>query len=437
MCAMTTLALLTLVVLVTAGLYLRQSSRLFSVVPLSLIAGLALLLAGVPAVSLDAITFGWESVPEQLISVVFATLFFGKALIPLREIWKFAGPQLVLSQLMAWGQYLVGGLLTLLILVPLFAANPLSAALIEIGFEGGHGTAAGMAELFEELEFGEGEDIALALATTGLVIGLVSGLLFAAIFRIRSGVRATIDSGERIRTRLLTLSSLPRLIGQLALVGLAVALGETFKLALVAGEDALRQLIPIVEIARFIPVFPLAMLASILIQFVMQKLGIDHLVHQPTMDRIGSLSLDAVILTALATMSLSAVLDNWQIVLILALGGFAWNLTMMFGVAPRLFSEFWFARGMGDFGQSMGTTATGLLLIDLVDPDRKSGAMERLGYAALLFEPILGGGLFTASSLLIAYHLGAPVLTAIGFGFVALWLSVGYLAFMRKRALSD
>ena len=87
MCAMTTLALLALLVLVTAGLYLRQSSRLFSVVPLSLIAGLALLLlAGAPGVSLYALTLGWESVPEQLISVVFATLFFGKALIPLREI---------------------------------------------------------------------------------------------------------------------------------------------------------------------------------------------------------------------------------------------------------------------------------------------------------------------------------------------------------------
>ena len=434
---MTSLAILLLVVLVTAGLYLRQSMRLFAVVPLALIAGIVLLLlSGFPGFDGLGLTQGWSGVPEELISVVFATLFFGKALIPLREIWRFAGPQLVLSQLMAWGQYLVGGLLTLLILVPLFAANPLSAALIEIGFEGGHGTAAGMDGLFVELGFSEGEDIALALATVGLVIGLISGLIFAAAYRLRTGLRGSTDSGERIRTRLLTVQSMPRLIGQLALVALAVAMGEGFKVLLVAGEDALRTIVPIVEIARFIPVFPLAMLASILIQFVMQKLRIDQLLHQPTIDRIGALALDAVILTALATMSLTAVAENWQIVVILALGGVLWNLSMLFLVAPKLFTEFWFARGLGDYGQSLGTTATGLLLIDLVDPQRKSGAMERLGYAALLFEPILGGGLFTASSLLIAYHLGAPVLTAIGLGFVLLWLLVGYLAFIRKRAIA-
>lgn len=435
---MTSLAILLLVALVTAGLYLRQSMRLFSVVPLALIAGIVfLLLSALPGFTALGLTQGWSGVPEELISVVFATLFFGKALIPLREIWRFAGPQLVLSQLMAWGQYLVGGVLTLLILVPLFAANPLSAALIEIGFEGGHGTAAGMAGLFDELGFSEGEDIALALATVGLVIGLLSGLIFSTVYRLRTGLRGNTDSGERIRTRLLTMQSLPRLIGQLALVALAVAMGEGFKLLLVAGENALRVIVPIVEIARFIPVFPLAMLASILIQFVMQKLRIDQLVHQPTMDRIGGLALDAVILTALATMSLSAVAENWQIVVVLGLGGVLWNLAMLFLVAPKLFTNFWFARGLGDYGQSLGTTATGLLLIDLVDPERKSGAMERLGYAALMFEPILGGGLFTASSLLIAYHLGAPVLTSIGFGFVALWLVVGYLSFVRKRAIAS
>jgi glutamate:Na+ symporter, ESS family len=52
--------------------------------------------------------------------------------------------------------------------------NPIAGALIEIGFEGGHGTAAGLAGTFETFGFAEGADLALGLATVGLVAGCSS-----------------------------------------------------------------------------------------------------------------------------------------------------------------------------------------------------------------------------------------------------------------------
>jgi len=46
----------------------------------------------------------------------------------------------------------------MLVLVPFFHLDPVAAALIEIAFEGGHGTAAGMADSLSKLNFPEGGD---------------------------------------------------------------------------------------------------------------------------------------------------------------------------------------------------------------------------------------------------------------------------------------
>ncbi|EDX77025.1 hypothetical protein MC7420_2028 [Coleofasciculus chthonoplastes PCC 7420] len=42
-------------------------------------------------------------------------------------------------------------------------------------------------------------------------------------------------------------------------------------------------------------------------------------------------------------------------------------------LAPRVIPSYWFERRLGDLGQSMGVTATGILLLQMVDPDNRSG----------------------------------------------------------------
>jgi glutamate:Na+ symporter, ESS family len=77
---------------------------------------------------------------------------------------------------MGSGQYVVGLLLGIFVLAPFFGLPAMAGALIEIGFEGGHGTAAGLGDTFEELGFAEGTDLALGLATIGVVSGVVVGI---------------------------------------------------------------------------------------------------------------------------------------------------------------------------------------------------------------------------------------------------------------------
>lgn len=115
--------------------------------------------------------------PGILINVVFAALFLGKIIPGVKAIWHRAAPVITYGQIIAWGQYVVGLTLAIFILEPFFNMNPMAGALIEIGFEGGHGTAAGMIPVFDELGFPEGADLALGLATVGLVTAILSGTI--------------------------------------------------------------------------------------------------------------------------------------------------------------------------------------------------------------------------------------------------------------------
>jgi len=156
-------SLMALGVLLLIGQAIRSSVGILRALflPTSIIAGFIGLLIGPQALGAlitrvagpDALFAGgllppplldvWSELPVLLINVVFAALFLGKAIPGIREIWSVAGPVITYGQTVAWGQYVVGLLLALLILTPVFGLPPEAGALIEIGFEGGHGTAAG------------------------------------------------------------------------------------------------------------------------------------------------------------------------------------------------------------------------------------------------------------------------------------------------------
>jgi glutamate:Na+ symporter, ESS family len=388
---------------------------------------------------------GWSDVPGLLINVVFATLFLGRAIMPLRKVWGFAGPQIVFGQTLAWGQYVIGIALTALILVPVFSMSPLSGALIEISFEGGPGTAAGLEPLFGELGFSDGADLALGLATVGFVAGLATGLIMTAIWRRRGGGEEMPEpaaetpplhrdfAGFLAETHgeYLSMRALPRTLLQLGFIALAIGGGMVIKVLLGFFESTVQLVVAFPDVVEFIPLFPLAMIGGIGVQLALQKTGRDGLVHGATMSFVGAIALELVIITAIATMSLGVIADNLVPFILLALAGTIWNIGGFLVMAPKLMPRHWFERGIGDFGQSMGMTVTGLLLMRSADPGNRSRAMERFGYKQLLFEPVVGGGLFTAMSMILIAEFGQlPVFLFVS-ALLAFWLWLGWFSFGR------
>src|SRR5690625_1609753 len=104
----------------------------------------------------DTIITVWDKLPGLMINIVFATLFLGKQIPSKKDVLDYGGPQLAYGWTVGWGQYVIGILLMVLFITPVFGLPSMAGALIEIAFEGGHGTAAGLKGTFEELGFEEG-----------------------------------------------------------------------------------------------------------------------------------------------------------------------------------------------------------------------------------------------------------------------------------------
>ncbi|MDX5434561.1 MAG: sodium:glutamate symporter [Halomonas sp.] len=441
--------------------------RLF--LPSSVVGGLILLLLG-PEVLGRAVTApfdnaaglfpeyvfeSWAALPGLLINVVFAALFIGRPIPGLRTIWMRAGPQVVVGQTMAWGQYVVGLTLAILVLAPIFGMNPMAGALIEIGFEGGHGTAAGMADTFAELGFEEGADLALGLATIGIVSGVLIGTLMINL-AARRGVISLNDTGltsealdraqeqteqnERPSTE--DYSEFKKDLAQeeetadplslhIGLVGIAIVIGWLILSALQWIEQQTWARDGGLEVLAHVPLFPIAMIGGVIVQLCVTRFGLEPHVSSRTMSRIAGTALDFTIVAALATLSLTALGEYLVPFLLLAAAGIAWCLFVLIVIAPRVIPENWFERGIGDFGQSMGVTVTGLLLMRRADPKNRSGAFESFGYKQLMFEPVVGGGLFTAASLPLIAQFGAPAILGLALVLTVAWLIFGLLYFGR------
>jgi len=101
-------------------------------------------------------------------------------------------------------------------------------------------------------------------------------------------------------------------------------------------------------------------------------------------------------------------------------------------LARRVLPNCWFERAIAEMGQSMGVTATGLLLLRAVDPESKTEAASAFGYKQLLHEPFMGGGLWTSSAVLVVAHQGGGVVLGISAGAILVWAVVWWLLLRSK-----
>jgi glutamate:Na+ symporter, ESS family len=441
-------SLIVLTIIIVIARFIKRGSgtlqKLF--IPSALVAGVIGLLLGpqvlhgIPHDVVDR----WSEWPEYLITVVFAGLFLGKTIPGRKEIWRMAGPQIAFGNTLAWGQYVLGIGLTLLFLTPVFGTNPLAGALIEVSFEGGHGTAAGLAPTFEKLGWSAGTDIALTLATFSIVGAILLGVMFVNWHNRRGGGhyvdaqdqdkqrRQMIRSGYNLITLGRKIHTDPKTIA-MASCGFVAAIGIGWLLqkSLVIGEAAVLGHFTELRFFPYLPLFPLAMLGGLLVQIFLRKIGRPSFIQRRTAETISTIALDILIASAVATISLRAIGDNLPVIITLGLAGALWIIFGFLVLAPRMFPSYWFEKGLTNMGQSMGMTATGLLLGRLADPSNHSHARESFAYKQLVFEPFMGGGIITASAVIFLYEFGAvPVLICSSL-IACFWLVLG-LSLSRK-----
>ncbi|MDY6913559.1 MAG: sodium/glutamate symporter [Planctomycetota bacterium] len=393
-------------------------------------------------------TTGWSDLPGFLINIVFACLFLGVSLPSLRTLWRHAGPQLAYGQVVAWGQYVVGIGLVLVVLGPLFGVPDMFGGIVPVGFEGGHGTAAGLAQTFKDLDWAAGRDFALASATIGIISAIVIGMVLIN-WAARRGytVRRTdpadmpeddtigvIPVDRRPSAGRLTVRSgaIEAFTLHVAIVGVAVGIGILIKQGFWQIEHAINAGLAEADrlksnsyiLVKSFPLFPLCMIGGLLVQVIEDKFDRHKLLDIGLTKRIQNTALDFLVVAAIATIRIETLSAYWVPFVVIASAGILWNVFCVLVLARRMLPDAWFERSIAEMGQSMGVTATGLLLLRVVDPDYKSPAADAFAYKQILHEPFMGGGLWTSTAIpLLALWGGWPVL-GIAAAAVAAWLLI-------------
>ena len=453
-------AFIVLAILLLISVFIKQKITLLQqlYIPESIVAGAIALLLGAaglgkipPSWGLNWGDYGlftpemhhvWLQTPGVLINIIFAALFLGEHIPNPQDIWQKTAPQVAFGQSLAWGQYAIAIALVSFILIPIFDINPLAGTLIEIAFEGGHGTAAGMAGTLDKLGFPEGGNLALGLATVGIITGIVAGTILiqwgqkkgfidhdvTADVELKPAESAHLEQQEAKLANI----SIDSLTINFAFIALAIAIGWLI-LKLLLWLESLTWGKGGLELIEAVPLFPMALIGGIIIQVLINRLNLNYLINRQLQENIAGIAIDFLIASALAALDLTVLGANIGVFLSLAVAGIIWNIVAFVYIAPRIIPVNWFAKGLGDMGQSMGVTATGILLIRMVDPDNKTAAFESFAYKQLFFAPIVGGGLFTAAAPVLLVQFGSLSVLLLTTGLLIFWLVFGMINCRRLK----
>jgi ESS family glutamate:Na+ symporter len=379
----------------------------------------------------------WGELPLVLLTLVFGSLMLGKPLPRLGGLWRPVCGQVSLALVLAFGQYVVGGLAVLLVLQPWLGVSPVMACLIEVAYEGGHGSAAAMGPSYAALGFPGGQDLGLAMATVGLLSSTLVGGVVVVIGRQRGWLLA--QAREEADS-----NAVPRALAgvgdsglppnhpawaawavNLAMVGIAVLIGVVLLQLLHLGTDAIGG--GVAAVGNALPVFPLAIIGSLLVRWWLERSGLSHWASTPIQNEIGTLSADLLITSATACLNLALLAADWLPLTVLALSGLSWNLGITLLLAPRLLPPDWFERAVLEFGQATGVAASGLLLLRMADPDDHSQALPAFSLKQLFLQPFLAGGVVTVVAPLAVAGWGLPIWTGFCLALVLLAGGAGLL----------
>ena len=321
----------------------------------------------------------------------------------------------------------------------MFNIPDLFGAALPIGFEGGHGTAGGLGPTFRQLGWTEGADFSLASATAGIISAIIIGIalinwaakkgyvktfkpLDAMTAEELSGLYA-VDDRPIAGKQTVSADSVDSLALHLAIIGIAVLIGFGIKTGLAAAETAIFGSEGLKLFAGF-PLFPLCMIGGLIVQLIISKTAKTSPVDHTLMQRLAGTALDFLVVAAISTIRIEVIAKGIVPFLVIVGGGILWNIFCVVFLARRMLPGSWFERAIAEMGKSMGVTATGLLLLRIVDPQQKTEAAQAFGYKQLLHEPFMGGGLWTSTAVLLIATQGGWLILGISLTAIAVWFII-------------
>lgn len=374
-------------------------------IPASLLAGLIGMILGPYALKIipEDMMSSIGTLPGQMITVVFSCMLLGTR----KETKKTDLHDIVTGLGWLWSisfmQVAIPCFLCALILIPVFDVNPLFASLFEIGFAGGHGTASGMASVFQDptlLNWSEGADLGMTTATIGLLVGIFGGMSvinvavrkkWTKLFKFENATikkSEVYDVNNRPVGAKMTVSQdvIEPFALHLGVIGISVLIGRfiVYTFGQVTGYKGL-------------PLFPFAMIGGWILNIIIQNTKLADLFDRSIFQRIQSMALEILIVAAMASVKIPIVLKYWVPLLIgsifVTINIYIWLIC----ISPHIFKDCWFEQGIIRFGAYTGVAAVGYMLLRTIDPEMETEAGTNYALCGPLSSPFIGGGLVTTA----------------------------------------
>ncbi|MBQ4538629.1 MAG: hypothetical protein II995_03365 [Oscillospiraceae bacterium] len=370
--------------------------------PASLLAGIMGLILGPHFIGLipKEMTSMFSAMAGRLIVLVYAPMLMRKSMTDKKELAKTAGTRVCLGYFACFAQYAVPMLLTVLLFTPVWGINPLFSTIVEQGWAGGHGTAGGMALVFEELGWLDGQSLSVTSATFGLVSGILGGTVIINI-AVRKGWAAYLkssskgmentdpeiynsDTAKASAKHVTSSNVIDSMSFHLALISFAVFFGWILNVSFkkVFGFS--------------LSWFVTAMFCGLIVKLLIKKTRYYEAIDNNIINRIQGVSLDFLIVGAVASVNVPVVVSYLTPLLIQQFVTLALTIWTFLWLAPRVFRKNWFEHSMNMYGTYTGVAAVGLMLLRMTDPDLESDVLEANATASPFSTWAIGGGIITS-----------------------------------------
>lgn len=376
-------------------------------IPTALIAGFLGLFLGEQFLGVIPFSAEVSNYPGILIAVLFGSMFLGnKGKKSFKNMMSNVGDTFLVNAASEIAQFGIFIVLGVIVLPYLFKGlDDAFSLLLPAGFVGGHGTAAAIGGVFAENGWEEATSIGQTFATIGLLGGIILGVVMINI-AARKGWTRQIKSIQNVPDEMMSglvpeekrtsfgentvnAMSLDTLSWHLTLV--LVALGGAYLVNM-----GIKEIFPQLSI----PLYGLALLCSIVVQWILKLFRMDRYVDKKIVTHIGSTATDYLVGFGVASINVSVVVKYALPIILMAFIGFVFVIAWLFVISPKFFRSYWFERGIYIFGMSTGVLATGVILLRVADPEFETGVLEDFGFA-WIFLSIMDMLLVTFSPLLV------------------------------------
>ena len=173
---------------------------------------------------------------------------------------------------------------------------------------------------------------------------------------------------------------------------------------------------------------PLTMhFAIIMAIMILRKTPLYDFIDSESLAHVGSLALEYLIVTAIATMKLDVIMNNAPAILTISFIGLILT-TIVLMTLPRLWlKQHWLENAMVMFGSWTGSTATGMMLLRIADPELETDAGPNLITATPLWQISTQNFFLTIAPYIIVTTAGFTSLAMGTAGMLIVALVLGFI----------